>query len=62
MLIDISVFIHSQEIIMTLYVDNMLILAKSLKKIEWIKSQIKKIYIIKNLGVILKILGIYMTY
>ena len=57
-----SVFIHSYDIIITLYVNDMLILAKSLKEIEQVKNQIKKAHIMKDLEAILKILGIHVTH
>jgi len=47
---------------MILYVDDMLILAKDLRKIEQVKNQIKKTHIMKNLRAINKILEIHMTH
>ena len=61
-LADVSIFIHSWDIIMILYVDDMLILAKDLRKIEQVKNQIKKTHIMKNLRAINKILEIHMTH
>jgi transposase InsO family protein len=61
-LADASVFTHPRGIIVALYVDDMLILAKSLKEIERVKNQIKKAHIMKDLGAISKILGIHVTH
>ena len=61
-LTDISVFIHSHSIIVTLYIDNMLILEKNLKKVKQVKNEIKKLHVIKNLNSISKILEIHMTH
>src|SRR5436190_19890116 len=61
-LADASIFTHSQSIIVTLYVNNMLILEKNLRKIEHIKNQIKKLHVMKNLKSISKILEIHMMH
>src|SRR5436190_9400127 len=60
--INVSISTHSCGIIIALYVDDMLILAKSLKEIEQVKNQIKKAHIMKDLEAILKILGIHVTH
>ena|SRR5438034_9161012 len=61
-LADISVFIHSCDIIVALYVDDMLILEKNLKKVKQVKNEIKKLYVIKNLNSISKILEIHVMH
>ena len=61
-LADVSIFIHSQSIIIALYIDDMLILAKDFREIEQVKNQIKKIHIMKNLKAIDKILEIHMMH
>ena len=61
-LADVSVFTHPQSIIVTLYVDDMLILAKDLRKIEQVKNQVKKTHIMKNLKAIDKILEIHVIH
>src|SRR5205809_4870367 len=60
--VNVSVFIHSHDIIVTLYVDDMLILDKNLKKVKQVKNEIKKLHVIKNLSSISKILRVHMTH
>ena len=55
-----SIFIHPHSIIVTIYVNNVIFFAKDLKEIKYVKEDIKKIYTIKDLESILKILGIHM--
>ena len=59
---DVSVFIYSCDIIVTLYIDNMLILNNNLKKVKWVKNKIKKLHVMKNLSSISKILEIHVTH
>src|SRR5256885_9955842 len=40
-----SIFTHSQNVIVTLYIDDMLILEKNLRKIEHVKNEMKKLHI-----------------
>ena len=61
-LTDVSIFIHSCDIIIALYIDDMLILEKNLKKVKWVKNKIKKLHVIKNLNSISKILEIHIMY
>src|SRR5436190_3770560 len=61
-LTNISIFIHLDDIIIILYIDNMLILEKNLKKVKQVKNKIKKLHVMKNLNFISKILEIHMTY
>jgi len=61
-LTDVSVFIHSHDIIVTLYVDDMLILEKNFKKVKQVKNKIKKLHVMKNLSFISKILKIHMMH
>ena len=61
-LADISIFTHPRGIIITLYIDDMLILVKDLKEIKQVKNNIKKAHIMKDLKAISKILEIYMTH
>src|SRR5947199_3698728 len=61
-LADASVFIHSHDIIVTLYVNDMLILGKNLKKVKQVKNKIKKLHVMKNLNFISKILEIHMMH
>jgi hypothetical protein len=61
-LADASVFIHPRGIIIALYVDDMLVLGKSLKEVERVKNEVKKLHAMKDLGSISKILGIHVTH
>ena len=56
-----SIFINKRGIIIRLYVDNLLIFMKNKSKIIQVKNEIKKVYIIKDLGEVKKILGIHIT-
>src|SRR5438477_9187405 len=49
-LADASVFIHSRDMIVALYVDDMLFFSKDLKKMEHVKNKVKKLHIMKDLG------------
>ena len=40
----------------------MLILEKNLKKVKWVKNEIKKLHVMKNLNSISKILELHMTH
>ena len=61
-LADISVFIHFCDIIVALYVDDMLFFSKDLKKMKCVKNEIKKLHIMKYLRAVSKILGIHVTH
>src|SRR5881394_2810812 len=61
-LADVSVFIHSCDIIVALYIDDMLILGKNLKKVKQVKNKIKKLHVMKNLSSISKSLKIHVTH
>ena len=61
-LVDTSIFTHSWNIIVTLYVDDMLILGKNLGEVECVKNEMKKLHIMKNLKSISKILEIHMMH
>src|SRR5205809_4586025 len=61
-LTDASVFIHSHDIIVTLYIDDMLVLDKNLNKVKQVKNEIKKLHVMKNLNSISKILEIHMMH
>lgn len=61
-LADTSVFTYSHSIIIALYIDDMLILAKSLKELEEVKNQIKKTHLMKDLAAVSKILEIHVTH
>src|SRR5947207_14138991 len=61
-LADVSVFIHLCDMIVALYVDDMLFFSKDLKKMKHVKNEIKKLHIMKDLKTVSKILGIHMTH
>ena len=61
-LADISVFIHFHDMIVALYVNDMLFFSKDLKKMKHVKNEIKKLHIMKNLKTVSKILEIHMTH
>jgi len=60
--INISVFIYLHNIVVILYINDMLILEKNLKKVKQVKNEIKKLHVIKNLNSISKILEIDMIH
>ena len=60
--INISVFIYLHNIVVILYINDMLILEKNLKKVKQVKNKIKKLHVIKNLNSISKILEIDMIH
>ena len=48
-LADVSVFIHFCDMIVALYINDMLFFSKNLKKMKHVKNKIKKLHIMKNL-------------
>src|SRR5439155_990025 len=58
---DASIFINKRGIIIRLYIDDLLILAKNESEIIQVKNKIKKVHIMKDLGEVKKILGIHVT-
>jgi hypothetical protein len=55
---DASVFINSQEVIITLYIDDILIFIKDQKDINCIKKDLKKFHLMKDLDPVNKILSV----
>jgi hypothetical protein len=55
---DPSIFMNQRGIIITLYVDNILVFRKNEKSINAVKTKLKAFYPIKDLGIVRKILGI----
>ena len=53
-----SIFMNQRGIIITLYVDDILVFGKDEKSINAIKIKLKVFYLMKDLGIIKKILGI----
>ena len=58
---ELSIFIDQRGVIAALYVDDLLILAKTESDIEQVKNQVKKLHIMKDMGEVLKVLGIHVT-
>ena len=56
-----SIFIDQRGVIIALYVDDLLILAKNESDIERVKKQIKKAHLMKDMGAVSKVLGIHVT-
>ena len=56
-----SIFIDKKNVIIALYVDDLLIFSKNKSDIEQIKKQIKSAHIMKNMRKVLKILSIHVT-
>ena len=58
---DASIFINKREIIIGLYVDDLLIFVKNESEIIQVKNEIKKVHVMKDLGEVKKILGIHVA-
>ena len=56
-----SIFIDQCDVIIALYVNDLLIFAKDKSDIEWVKKLIKKTHSMKNIEKVLKILSIHVT-
>lgn len=56
-----NIFIDQRGVIAALYVDNLLILAKTESDIERVKNKVKNVHIMKDMGEVSKILGIHVT-
>ena len=50
-----------KDIILLVYVDNVYIAAKTLQQVQWFKDEFRKIFKVKDLGEIKRILGIRIT-
>jgi hypothetical protein len=59
---DPSIFVNQRGIIITLYVNNILVFGKDKKSINAIKTKLKAFYLIKDLGIVRKILRIQVTW
>ena len=56
-----SIFIDQRSVIIALYVDDLLIFTKDKSDIKRVKKLIKKTHSMKNIGEVLKVLGIHVT-
>jgi hypothetical protein len=55
---DPSIFMNQRGIIIALYMDNILVFGKDEKSINAIKTKLKAFHLIKDLGIVRKILRI----
>ena len=58
---DPSIFINNQGLIITLYMDNIIIFGKEEGKINTVKKKLKKFHPMTNAGLVKKLLGICFT-
>jgi hypothetical protein len=59
---DPSIFMNQRGIIIALYVDNILVFGKDEKSINTIKTKLKAFHLMKDLGIVRKILRIQVTW